>query len=137
VYRLSSFASCTTLVRGVGWAVLLLLWASPGSAQTKEFPVLTIASTRVEVKSEAGAGVLPVFVSQDWSQPLPEIRRVVLIVHGISRTPGSSWTAGQMALRLAGSYGDGTLLIAPQFLTPVDIAANRLPNTILHWKITA
>jgi pimeloyl-ACP methyl ester carboxylesterase len=41
------------------------------------------------------------------------------------------------AIAAAGEAGQGTLLIAPQFLTPADVAAHNLPGLMLQWQGTA
>ena len=49
-------------------------------------PVKIVVDERIVVRSAAGDGKLPVAVSQDWSQPLPEVTRAVVVVHGAHRT---------------------------------------------------
>lgn len=76
-----------------------------------------------------GTGVLPVFTSRGWSQPLPDIRRAVVIVHGYERN------AGDYLRHIEGmSPPADTLIVAPQFLAPEDIAAANLPAASLRWK---
>ena len=81
----------------------------------------------------AGSGAVPIYVSADWSHPLPGIRRVVIMVHGVGRNADSYFRSVQAARDAAGADPQTTLLIAPQFLADVDVAAFHLPSTVLHW----
>jgi hypothetical protein len=42
-------------------------------------PVNEVASLRISVGTQ---GTLPLYVSADWSSPLPDITRAVLVLHG-------------------------------------------------------
>jgi hypothetical protein len=106
-------------------AVLITLAASPVLAQT---PVPPPVAAVVDGRLPVGGAVLPVFVSRDWSQPLPAIRRVVIVVHGYERN-AADYARRMMEL---GPPAD-TLVVAPQFLAPEDIAAHHLPDTVLRW----
>jgi hypothetical protein len=87
-------------------------------------PVTEIGNQRLAV----GTGVLPLFVSRDWSPSQPDIRRAVIIVHGYERN------AGDYLRHVAGMRPPGdTLVIAPQFLAAEDIAAHNLPAATLRW----
>jgi len=87
-------------------------------------PVAVVVDGRLSI----GAAQLPVFVSRDWTKPLPDIRRVVIVVHGYNRN-ADDYARNMMAL---GPPAD-TLIVAPQFLAPEDIAAHHLPDSILRW----
>ena len=87
-------------------------------------PVAVVVDGRLAI----GDAVLPVFVSQDWSRPLPDIHRVVIVVHGYARN-AADYARNMMAF---GPPAD-TLVVAPQFLAPEDIAAHHLPDTTLRW----
>jgi hypothetical protein len=92
-------------------------------------PVKEVAASRLPVQSAAGDGLLAVAVSRDWSKPLPGVTRAVIAVHGYHRTAAGYFT---MVRRLAPD--DRSLVIAPQFLAPEDIAAHGLPDTVLRWR---
>lgn len=87
-------------------------------------PVAIVAAARLPV----GSGELPVSVSPDWSRPLPQIRRAVVIVHGYERN------AADYARWIEALAPAGTLIVAPQFLAVEDIAAHRLPGSVLRWS---
>ena len=88
-------------------------------------PATEIGNQRLQV----GPAVLPVFASPDWSQPLPEIRRAVIIVHGYERN------AGVYLRHLEGmNPPEDTLVVAPQFLAAEDVAPNNLPAATLRWE---
>ena len=89
-------------------------------------PVAAVVDGRLSI----GAAQLPVFVSRDWSQPLPDIRRVVIVVHGYNRN-AADYARNMMAL---GPPTD-TLVVAPQFLAPEDIATHHLPESVLRWDL--
>jgi len=102
------------------------LAASAASAQT---PVPPPVATVLDGRLPIGAAQLPIFVSQDWSRPLPAIRRAVIVVHGYERN-AADYARHMMEL---GPAAD-TIIIAPQFLAPEDIATHRLPDAIPRWQ---
>jgi hypothetical protein len=112
---------------------VLLCVARAASAATWDRPLKVVAPDRFTVTTPAGSGVVPVYVSADWSHPLPGIRRVVIMVHGVGRNADSYFRSVLAASDAAGADPQTTLLIAPQFLADVDVAAFHLPSTMLHW----
>jgi len=106
-------------------AVATALIAAPALA---EVPVPPPVAVVVDGRLPVGSGVLPIFVSRDWSQPLPAVRRVVVVVHGYERN-AADYARNMMGF---GAPAD-TMVIAPQFLAPEDIAAHHLPDTVLRW----
>jgi hypothetical protein len=103
-----------------------------GSAQARSPvppPVTEVVGSRLPVRGAAGEGLLAVAVSQDWSKPLPGIARAIIIVHGYQRT-----AAGYFASVTRLVPDSSTLVVAPQFLAPEDIAAHGLPDTVLRWN---
>jgi hypothetical protein len=112
---------------------VLLCVARAASAATWDRPLKVVAPDRFTVTTPAGSGVVPVYVSADWSHPLPGIRRVVIMVHGVGRNADSYFRSVLAARDAAGADPQTTLLIAPQFLADVDVAAFHLPSTMLHW----
>lgn len=93
-------------------------------------PVAAVVEGRFAVTVPAGTGTLPIAASQDWSRPLPAVRRVVIIVHGYNRN------AVDYARTVEALVPDGeaTLVLAPQFLAAEDIAAHALPDATLRWQ---
>jgi hypothetical protein len=92
-------------------------------------PVQDLVDGRMVVKGPTGEGLLPVAVSQNWSRPLPNVTRAVVVVAGAHRNAVSLFRS---TMRLAPD-SSATLVIAPQFLLDRDIAAHSLPDTILRW----
>jgi len=125
----SALFRCLVLL---GW---LLCAITPAQA-LKRVPVGAVATARLVVATPAGSGVLPLYVSRDWTRPLPDIRRAVIVIHGYRRDADVYYATAQRALRAAGAAGEGTLLIVPQFLASIDDVAHRLPPETLRWTLT-
>ena len=96
-------------------------------------PVKEIADQRLSVTVTQGGGEVPVYVSQDWSQPQPGITRAVIVFHGLLRNADVYYADAKAALAQAGAAGAGTLLVVPQFLSDEDAAGYHLPPAMLHW----
>ena len=96
-------------------------------------PVQTVAPQRLAVTTAKGIGQLALHVSGDWSVPRPDIRRAVIIFHGILRNADVYYRDSLVALAEAGEAGAGTLMIAPQFLADFDAIAHKLPGDTLAW----
>ncbi|MES2071119.1 MAG: alpha/beta hydrolase [Pseudomonadota bacterium] len=96
-------------------------------------PVKVIADAQIKVDAAAGSGILPLYLSQDWSSPQPDITRAVLVFHGRLRDADVYWRSAQKALKASGE-AQHTLLIVPQFLADADIAAHDMPAAVLHWQ---
>jgi hypothetical protein len=107
-------------------AGLIALLTPPALADT---PVPPPVAAIVDGRLTVGDAQLPVFVSRDWSWPLPELHRAVIVIHGYERN-AADYARNMMAL---GPPAD-TLVVAPQFLAPEDIAAHHLPDPILRWR---
>jgi pimeloyl-ACP methyl ester carboxylesterase len=95
-------------------------------------PVKVVASQRIAVGTQ---GLLPLYVSADWSSPLPDITRAVVVVHGVTRNADVYFRSAKRAQAAAGEAGKATILIAPQFLTEADADANSLAPETLRWTL--
>jgi pimeloyl-ACP methyl ester carboxylesterase len=95
-------------------------------------PVRMIADARIAV---GGEGKLPLYVSGDWSSPLPGITRAVLVLHGRLRDADVYDRSARTAQAAAGEVGRTTLMIVPQFLAGIDVDAFQLPADTLHWSL--
>jgi pimeloyl-ACP methyl ester carboxylesterase len=119
----------------VAAAVLALAWTQ-ASAQTEDDaardrrPVKEVAGMRFAVGAHAA---LPVELSADWSAPLPDISRAVIILHGYRRDADVYFQYAMRARAAAGEAGRTTLVIAPQFLAGIDIETFGLPPDTLRW----
>lgn len=99
---------------------------------TNEKPVKVVADSRLTVGDR---GVLPLYVSSDWSKPLPDINRAVLILHGRLRNADVYYESAKTAQAAAGAAGQATLMIVPQFLADIDVEAYHLPANTLRWTL--
>lgn len=114
---------------------LLVALTSPPARAADEvalrhLPVKEVASLRIQVETQAA---LPLYVSADWSNPLPEITRAVLVLHGVRRDADVYFRSARRAQAAAGETGKDTLMITPQFLTAVDVDAFDLSPDTLRW----
>jgi len=129
------FRACLKPVAGF----LILLLALPGIAAAAASqssagrrPVRVIADQHLEVRTPAGNGVLPLYVSRDWTKPQPDITRALIVIHGALRNADEYLRSAQRALAAADAART-SLLVAPQFMSDRDIAAHKLPDNVLHW----
>jgi len=97
--------------------------------------VKVVADPLITVQSPAGSGLLPGYVSRDWTVPQPAVTRAVLVFHGRLRDADVYWRSAQKALAASGD-AERTIMIVPQFLADPDIGAHGLPGSYLHWDLT-
>lgn len=95
-------------------------------------PVKVVADARLSV---GGQGMLPLYVSSDWSMPLPAISRAVIVLHGRLRNADVYYMSAHTAQVAAGGDGKSALMIVPQFLAEIDIEAHKLPADMLRWSL--
>ena len=120
-------------------AALTLLVATAGRApaapmtetERHERPVKEVAGARIAV----GTATFPLYVSADWSHPLPGITRAVLVLHGVLRNADDYFRSALEAQAAAGDVGKSMLMIAPQFLSTPDVDAFNLPAETLRWSL--
>ena len=121
-------AALTLLVVTVAHASV----AAAADAERYLKPVKEVANTRIAV----GKATFPLYVSADWSRPLPDITRAVLVLHGVLRNADDYYASAISAQTAAGDAGKSALMIAPQFLTEPDVEAFKLPADTLRWTTT-
>ncbi len=120
----------------LGWALLLFLVILSRQAVAEDEvapnrrPVKVIADSQMAVGNR---GILPLYVSADWSRPLPDITRAVVILHGRLRNADVYYRSARTAQAAAGAAGQATIMIVPQFLSEVDVEAHQLPPDTLRW----
>jgi hypothetical protein len=125
----------------IAFAILLGLALFGGAALAAEetapdeAPVKIVAAPLITVRTDAGTGILPGYVSGDWSVPEPGITRAVLVFHGRLRNADVYWRSAQKALAASGAASN-TLMIVPQFLADGDVRAHGAPADFLHWNWT-
>lgn len=110
------------------WGLLLTLLVSC-STLAAEHGVKVVSPNRFHLD----AGDLSLGVSQDWRQPLPNVTRALILVHGRLRNAQTYLQSGIDAAEHA-SVSANTLVIAPQFLNASDIKRNHLDGQVLRWN---
>ncbi len=123
------------VMRLIGAVVAVLLLTRAAAADPLGHnPVKVVADARLTVVTPAGSGEVPIYLSADWSQPLPNITRAVIVVHGVGRDADGYLHGAEAARAAAGPEGQNTLLVVPQFLADIDVATFHLPAAVLHWS---
>ncbi len=69
------------------------------------------------------SGELSVGLNRDWRGPMPDVQRVLIIVHGRLRNAMTYLQSAETAASQAGQERN-TLIIAPQFLNDSDVRRN-------------
>jgi pimeloyl-ACP methyl ester carboxylesterase len=95
-------------------------------------PVRAVADARLSV---GGQGMLPLYLSSDWSMPLPAVSRAIIVLHGRLRNADEYYISAHTAQVAAGDDGKSALMIVPQFLAEIDIDAHKLPADMLRWSL--
>ena len=108
--------------------LLLCLLMTCSCAWAAEEGVKVISPDRFHLE----AGDLSIGLSQDWRQPLPQVTRALIIVHGRLRNAQTYLKSGEDAAQSAGQ-STNTLVIAPQFLNESDVKRNQLNTQVLRW----
>jgi pimeloyl-ACP methyl ester carboxylesterase len=125
-------------MRSSRWLLWLMLALLGPPAQAEEEiapyrqPVKAIADLRLAVGAQ---GVIPLYLTADWSRPLPNIARAVVVLHGRLRNADVYFRSAKAAQAAAGETGQSTLMIVPQFLAEVDVDAFNLPPDTLRWSL--
>lgn len=101
-----------------------------------EKPVKVVADQRLPVTTPVGSGELALYVSRDWSQPLPGVIRAVIVIHGRLRNADVYRASAEKALEAAGEAGQAAVLVVPQFLSETDAEAHHLSAETLRWGTT-
>lgn len=117
-------------------AILVVLMCSRALAADEDAPnlkpVKAVADARLAVGDQ---GVLPLYMSTDWSMPLPAISRAIIVLHGRLRNADVYYKSAKTAQAAAGDAGKAAIMIVPQFLSQVDIEAHKLPEETLRWSL--
>src|SRR5258708_38220352 len=106
-------------------------WAAEEGA-SRQRPVKEVADLRIPV----GAGsALPLYVSADWSHPLPNIARAVLILHGVRRDAEHYFPSPFGPPSAARPGGNAPILLPPQFLHSAEVAGFVLSFRPPRWAV--
>ena len=127
--RFSPFAALSILLIGLMSATVL----GDDKVPPHRRPVPAVGDARVVL---AGGGALPVYLTADWSKPLPDITRAVIVLHGLQRHADAYFESAKRAQAAAGEAGRTTLMVVPQFLAEIDVAAHHLPAETLRWTFS-
>lgn len=103
-------------------------------SESRRHAVDEVAHSGVRVITAAGTGLLPMYVSGDWSKPQPQITRAIIIFHGVNRNAADYFKSADEAVNSAGKAGRGAIVLAPQFLIEEDATAFHLESAILRWR---
>jgi pimeloyl-ACP methyl ester carboxylesterase len=104
-------------------------WAADENAPNHR-PVKAVGDARIAVGAQ---GTLPLYISADWSAPLPDITRAIVLLHGRLRDADVYFRSARKAQDAAGDVGQHTLMIVPQFLAYIDIQTWKLAPDTLRW----
>lgn len=110
-------------------ALLLGVWLASSTSWAAPQAVRVLSPARFTLQ----AGDLSIGLSQDWRQPLPQITRAVIVVHGRLRNAQTYLRSTEHAARRAGQAAN-TLVVAPQFLNDADVERHHVSDTLLHWQ---
>ncbi len=95
-------------------------------------PVEAVADRTMPVGNE---GRVPLYLSRDWAQPLVDVTRAVIVIHGRLRNADVYYRSSLSAQAAAGEGGRSALMIVPQFLAAIDVASHHLPPDTLRWTL--
>jgi pimeloyl-ACP methyl ester carboxylesterase len=107
--------------------------AGKPAAKGQRAAVKHVADQRLAVATPQGKGMLAIYADHQLAAPAPEVKRVLLVVHGTLRNADSYFADGRQARQAAGAAGADTLVAAPQFLTHTDVQAFGLAADTLEW----
>jgi pimeloyl-ACP methyl ester carboxylesterase len=110
-------------------SILLLGTLMSLNAHAADQAVKSISPDRLQINGTTQATL---GLSQNWVHPSPQIQRVVIVFHGRLRNAQTYLRSVERAANQSRQRSK-TLLIAPQFLDEKDIAAHRLPDSVLRW----
>jgi hypothetical protein len=79
-------------------------------------------------------GYLLSYHSNKAPGPMPEVSRVVIVVHGILRDPENSLADAEAALARSGASRETVLLVAPQFWNEADVKAGKVAASAPWWQ---
>ncbi|WP_439899574.1 alpha/beta hydrolase [Pseudomonas gingeri] len=114
-----------TLLGSLLWGMCVI----GGQVQAAEHGVKEVSPNHLKLS----AGELSVGLNRDWQGPMPDVQRVLIIVHGRLRNAMTYLNSAETAASQAGQESN-TLIIAPQFLNESDVRRNHLPDNLLRWQ---
>jgi hypothetical protein len=97
-------------------------------------PVADIGPAIETLDTSHGAGVYPVFTSGDLDAGSATARQALIIIHGRLRNAADYYATGLALAKAAGTAGEATIVVAPQFLLQADVAQHQLSDRYLRWS---
>lgn len=116
------------------FGLLIGLGAAAGRSALNDTPVWLVADHRLTVRTPAGSGELPLYLSKAWDRPQPVITRAIVTIHGIERAADIARAIAEVGRARSGLDPESVLLIEPQFLNDTDVSAQSLPPETLRWS---
>jgi hypothetical protein len=105
-------------------------------ARPANVPAERVCRQRFDAARDLGPVQVPICQSvDDLTVSNPAIERAIVAVHGSSRNAEQTETALEAAVGSADRQH--VLIVAPQFLTPVDLAAHGLQGEVTSWRSSA
>jgi len=113
-------------------AMLIALMTGAGAeeSEAKPKPVAEVSKETIEV---ADGAFLPIYVSRDWTKPLTDIERAVIVQHGRARDADVYFRTALTAQAAAGEAGKKALMISPQFIDELDVDRRHVAPNILRY----
>ncbi|SNU86316.1 hypothetical protein PSP20601_02355 [Pandoraea sputorum] len=99
-----------------------------------EAPVKAVADQRIAVDTPHGSALLPVYADHPLNQPVPDVTRVFIVMHGTLRNADVYYASGLQVVEKSAEARKDTMVVAPQFLTSADTRAFSLPPSTLAWS---
>src|SRR3569833_945513 len=125
-------------IMSLRWALPVILALAAGGAIAADEDAPNRRPVKVEADKSIAVGnkgMLPLYVSGDWSKPAPGISRAVIVLHGRLRNADVYYGSARTAQAAAGAAGAATLMIVPQFLADLGVAAHQLPPDTMRWNL--
>lgn len=92
-----------------------------------------VGSEKIFININGSSLKIPYFSNHDLSVQNMSIKYFVLVVHGANRDADVYYNNMMTAASLSSVDMDSVLIIAPQFLTDLDIDSHNLDNEHLYW----
>lgn len=93
--------------------------------------VTNVGTHRISITIDEHTLQIPCYRNLPLDQPDGDITRAVVVIHGTNRDADEYYDA---VLNAAADVLDSTIIIAPQFLTEIDLNAHTLDSTHLYWS---
>jgi pimeloyl-ACP methyl ester carboxylesterase len=98
-------------------------------------PVSQLITSLVSLTVDGTAARLPVLASRGLNQRHADVTRAIIVVHGALRNAAGSFSAMRQAMALSGDAARRMLIMAPQFLSEVDVVRYDVPFDVPVWSV--